>query len=118
VVSISAGLSSIPLYFIAYQVGAVAMGAETFSFDQFSSLFSVDTVMELGTPLLLGCFILMNAGAVLGYYGIQYLWRRSVRHAARLRKSRNIPFNTAIMTSQTYAEYKKYLEHRHPQDKS
>lgn len=111
-------LTWIPLYYIAYQVGALAMGAETFSFDQFSSLFSIDKVMELGTPLLLGCFILMNAGAVLGYYGIQYLWCRSVSHAARLRKSRNMPFNTAIMTSQTYAEYKKYLEHRHPHDKS
>ena len=84
-------LTWIPLYYIAYQVGALAMGAPTFSFDQFSSLFSIDKVMELGTPLLLGCFILMNVGAVLGYYGIQYLWCRSVRHTARLRKARNTP---------------------------
>jgi uncharacterized protein (DUF2062 family) len=110
-------LTWIPLYFIAYQVGAMAMGAETFSFDQFSSLFSIDKVMELGTPLLLGCFILMNAGAVLGYFGIQWLWRNSIRHAAQLRKFRNAPFNSAVMANESCASYKKFLEHRHTHEK-
>jgi uncharacterized protein (DUF2062 family) len=110
-------LTWIPLYFIAYQVGAMAMGAETFSFDQFSSLFSIDKVMELGTPLLLGCFILMNAGAVLGYFGIQWLWINSIRHAAMLRKFRNAPFNSAVMANESCASYKKFLEHRHTHER-
>ena len=107
-------LTWLPMYYFAYEVGALAMGAATFSFDQFSQIFSIEKVMELGTPLLLGCFILMNVGGVLGYFGIQWLWRRSVRHAAELRKFRNSPFNSAVMARESYSNYKKFLEHRHP----
>jgi hypothetical protein len=73
--------------------------------------------MELGTPLLLGCFILMNVGAVLGYFGIHWLWRNSIRHAAQLRKFRNAPFNSAVMANESCSNYQKFLEHRHPHEK-
>jgi hypothetical protein len=68
-------------------------------------------VMELGAPLLLGCFILMNIGGVIGYFGIQWLWRQSVRHAVLLRKFRSSPFDSAVMVRETYSTYKKFIEH-------
>ena len=104
----------LPMYYFAYMVGAYALGSPTFSFDQFSEFFSVEKAMELGAPLLLGCFILMNVGAILGYFGIQCLWIRSVRHAQILRRFRNLPFDSARMAQQTYASYKRLLDHRPP----
>lgn len=109
-------LTWVPLYYIAYQVGALALGSQTFSFDEFSGLFSIDRVMELGAPLLLGCFILMNIGAILGYFGIHWLWRRSVQHAWNLRKFRTAPFDTLVMVRESYGTYRKFLEHRHGKD--
>jgi hypothetical protein len=106
-------LTWLPMYYFAYEVGAYAMGTPTPSFDQFSELFSIDKAMELGTPLLLGCFILMNLGAVIGYFGIQYLWLRSVLHQWELRKFRDMELNSAILARESYATYKKFLEHRH-----
>lgn len=105
-------LTWLPMYYFAYEVGAYAMGSTTFSFDQFSELFSIEKALELGTPLLVGCFILMNLGAVIGYFGIQYLWRRSVLHQLDLRKFRDATLSSAILVRESYATYKKFLEHR------
>ena len=101
-----------PMYYFAYEVGAKALGSPEFSFDQFSSLFSIDKAMELGAPLLVGCLILMHLGAVLGYFGIQWLWKRSVQHSADLRKFRDKPLNSAVMVRETCATYSKFLKHR------
>jgi uncharacterized protein (DUF2062 family) len=104
-------LTWLPMYYFAYQVGALAMGSATFSFDQFSQLFNIETAMELGAPLLLGCLILMHIGAVAGYFGIQWLWRQSVRHALLLRKFRSSPFDSAVMVRESYSTYKKFIGH-------
>jgi uncharacterized protein (DUF2062 family) len=102
-----------PMYYFAYEVGAYVLGSPTFSFDQFSELFSIEKALELGTPFLVGCFILMNLGAVLGYFGIQYLWRRSVLHQLELRKFRDMELNSLIMVRESYSTYMKFLEHRY-----
>ena len=111
-------LTWLPMYYFAYEVGARLMGSTDFSFAQFSELFSIDKVMELGAPFLLGCFTLMNLGAVLGYFGIQLIWRNSVRHHWELRKLRDMEPNTAMMVRESYGVYKKYLEHREKQHKA
>ena len=69
--------------------------------------------MELGAPLLVGCFILMNLGAVLGYVGVQFLWRRSVAHQLELRKFRDVELNSVLMARESYSNYMKFLEHRY-----
>lgn len=102
-----------PMYYFAYEVGAYALGSPTFSFDQFSELFSIEKALELGAPLLIGCLILMHIGAVLGYFGIQYLWRRSVLHQMELRKFRDTELNSSIMVRESYSTYMKFLEHRY-----
>lgn len=65
----------IPMYYFAYWVGALLMGKEIFTFSTFSHLFSFETAWELGAPFLLGCGVLMLAGAALGYFGTHALWR-------------------------------------------
>jgi uncharacterized protein (DUF2062 family) len=106
-------LTWLPMYFFAYKVGALALGAEDFTFDQFSQLFTIEKALELGAPFLLGCFILMNVGGLLGYFGVQFLWRRSVLHQLELRKFRDLELNTAVMVRETYSNYRKFLEHRY-----
>ena len=103
----------IPMYYGAYKVGSLALGQASFDFNEFSELFSMEKAWELGAPLLLGCFVLMNVGAVLGYFGVQILWRRSVLHRLALRKFRRVPLTTTLMVNESCASYKRLLEHRH-----
>jgi hypothetical protein len=67
------------MYYFAYWVGSLLMGKEIFEFSTFSHLFSFETAWELGAPLLLGCGVLMVAGAVAGYFGVHAWWRGHVR---------------------------------------
>jgi uncharacterized protein (DUF2062 family) len=106
-------LTWLPMYYVAYKVGTLVLGMDSFDFDQFSELFSIEKALELGAPFLLGCFILMNVGAVVGYFGTQLLWRRSILHQVELRKFRDVELNSAIMVRESYATYRKFLEHRY-----
>lgn len=99
------------MYYFAYEVGAIALGSATFSFEQFSEFFSVEQAMTLGAPLLVGCLILMHLGALIGYFAVQWLWIRNVRESVTVRRLRNMPFNSAEMCRQSYASFKRYLEH-------
>ncbi len=103
-------LTWLPMYYFAYEVGAIALGSATFSFEQFSELFDIEKAMSLGAPLLVGCFILMNVGALIGYFGIQWLWIRGVREAASFRRLRNMPFNTAEMCRLSFSSFQRYLD--------
>jgi hypothetical protein len=102
----------IPMYYAAYKVGSLTLGQGSFQFEQFSQLFSIEKVWELGAPLLLGCFILMNLGAALGYFGVQYFWRRSVLRRLAVRKHRNAPLDTPLMVRETHANFLRMLEQR------
>jgi uncharacterized protein (DUF2062 family) len=102
----------VPLYYVAYKVGAFVLGQGSFNFIQFSELFSIEKAWELGAPLLLGCFILMNVGAALGYAAIRLLWRRAVLHQWALRKYRKMPLSTALMVVENHSAYMRLLAHR------
>ena len=111
----------LPMYYLAYRIGSLFLGAEPFGFDRFSELFAVDKALEFGWPLLVGCFILMNVGAVLGYFGVHLAWRSSVRNQQIFRKMRGKAFDSAFMASQSYGSYLKFLKKRdanEEQDKS
>lgn len=101
----------IPLYYLAYWLGTEIMGVPHFNFDQFSSIFSLDTAWDLGAPLLVGCFALMNGGALLGYFLTRYLWRRQVANRWRARQYWRTPPTLADMTRMTCREYQVYLDH-------
>jgi uncharacterized protein (DUF2062 family) len=107
-----------PMYYFAYKVGALSMGQAAFTFDQFSELFTIDKVWELGAPFLVGCLILMHLGAILGYCGIQYVWRKSVRHQMDLRKCRYTEPDSALMTRETCRSYARFLQHRRDMEDS
>ncbi len=102
----------LPMYYAAYKVGSLALGQGSFQFDQFSQLFSIEKVLELGAPLLLGCLILMNVGAALGYFGVQWLWRRSLLRRLTIRKYRHAPLDTPLMVRETHASFMRMLRQR------
>jgi uncharacterized protein (DUF2062 family) len=83
-------LTWIPLYYVAYALGAFLLGREGYSFDDFKSVFmSLGNAWEnLGAPFLLGCFAMMILCAIAGYFGIQAFWRYHVLSAWEKRKQR------------------------------
>ncbi|QFY43428.1 DUF2062 domain-containing protein [Candidatus Methylospira mobilis] len=101
----------IPMYYFAYRVGAFSLGQSAFNFNEFSGNFSIEKALELGAPFLLGCFILMNLGALLGYVGTRLLWRQSVLERWEARKLRNKPFDPVFFVNQSHASYQRYLKH-------
>jgi uncharacterized protein (DUF2062 family) len=100
-----------PMYYAAYWVGTLVMGQPSFDFTEFSAFFTIERVWELGAPFLVGCFTLMNIGGLLGYFGIRFLWRRSVLHQWELRKVRRTGLSTPLLTRETHGSYRKLLEH-------
>ncbi|QXP85863.1 DUF2062 domain-containing protein [Methylococcus sp. ANG] len=109
-------LTWVPMYYFAYLVGTWILGLDSFTFTEFSSFFSIETAWNLGAPLLVGCFTLMNLGAVLGYFSIRWLWRRSVRQHWEFRKLRSKPLNSHYLVNLSCRAYWKLL-HLHHADK-
>ncbi len=99
----------IPMYYFAYWLGATVLNRDIFSYSSFSSLFSLETVWELGAPFLLGCFLLMVAGGVLGYFGVQIFWRISVRQQWERRKLKKMRPSLAILAKESFHTYKKFV---------
>lgn len=83
-------LTWIPLYYVAYSLGALLLGGKSYSFDDFQSVFASlgDAWDKLGAPFLVGCFAMMILCAIAGYFGIQTFWRYHVMKAWEKRKQR------------------------------
>ncbi|CAL1241505.1 DUF2062 domain-containing protein [Candidatus Methylocalor cossyra] len=108
-------LTWVPMYYLAYKIGTLILGMPAFGFDRFAELFTIEKALELGTPLLVGCLVLMHVGALAGYFGVQCLWRRAVLHQRELRRFRDGALNTAILVRESHRTYRKFLEHRYKQ---
>ena len=68
-----------PLFYFAYELGSVLLGIETGAFYFELSLDWVRNVFTtVWLPLMLGCVLLGSAAAVIGFVGLDALWRYSV----------------------------------------
>lgn len=80
-----------PLFYGAYRLGLCVLQMPAPSAD---FAFSLETFMsglgEIWQPFLLGCFIIGSVLSVLGYFGIQFFWRRSTLNRWQQRKSRKM----------------------------
>jgi len=72
-------LTVYPMYFFAYQLGALLLGVaeQPFQFE-FSYDWVVNTFVTIWQPLLLGCFLLGIVAALVGHVGLDVLWRTSI----------------------------------------
>ncbi|MDX8380630.1 MAG: DUF2062 domain-containing protein [Ghiorsea sp.] len=68
-----------PMFYLAYKVGAIAMGVGEVPFDMELTLdWLVNGTILIWKPFLLGCLITGMASAIFGYFGIQLFWRWQV----------------------------------------
>lgn len=80
-----------PIFYAAYKVGATVLGVETKHFEfQFTWQWVIDSITTIGPAFIVGCAICSVFFGLVGYFGLNWLWRFSVRKAwqARAEKRR------------------------------
>jgi len=77
------------IFYACYAVGAwiTSAPAQEFTFEA-NWQWVVDSLSTIGPAFLLGCGVLATIFAIIGYFGIQGLWRYSVIKAWQKRKER------------------------------
>jgi len=73
-------------------VGTWVLGAseKEFAFEA-SWQWVVDSLSTIGPAFLVGCGVMAVVGAIVGYFGIQVLWRHSVNKEWKKRQHRSQP---------------------------
>lgn len=80
-------LTVVPVYYVAYRVGAAVLGLEpgTFRF-QLSWDWLEHGLGPMWKPLLLGCLICAVLSALIGWAALELFWRWSVTNRYRARR--------------------------------
>ena len=75
-----------PIFYGAYKLGATVLGTNNndFAFD-LSWSWLVQSASTVGPALLVGCTIFSSVFAVIGYYGLNSVWRYTIKKAWRHR---------------------------------
>lgn len=82
-------LTTPPMFYFAYKVGAWVMGTPELAFDfELSFQWVGDRLSLIWEPFLLGCFIVGGLSAIIGGTVIHYLWRFHVIQNWKRRKLR------------------------------
>lgn len=82
VVWITNPLTMPPIFYGSYLVGTFALGhkAEHFAFEPTWQWF-LDSLTTIGPAFLVGSLICATLASIIGYFTVDFLWRRSVRKA-------------------------------------
>ncbi|MDM7860660.1 DUF2062 domain-containing protein [Alteromonas sp. ASW11-36] len=68
-----------PIFYGAYKVGSTVLGTDMSEFAfELSWEWVANSLSTIGPAFLLGCAICSVIAGILGYYGLNYLWRWSV----------------------------------------
>ena len=82
-------LTMAPAIYICYQVGAWLLGMPVHDLNfEMSWSWIERELIRVWQPYVLGCFVVGTVAAVLGYFGIQLLWRWHVIRAWERRRKR------------------------------
>lgn len=75
------------LFYLSYAVGSIVLQtpAEHFSFEPTWQWLQY-SIATIGKPFMIGCLLMGIFSAIVGYFGIDWLWRLSVRKAQVKRK--------------------------------
>jgi hypothetical protein len=81
------------MFFLAYRVGFHLLDLEPQPFEfEMSFAWVSQSLGNIWQPLLLGCVLLGTTLSILGYVGLDLLWRASIAdYLARRRKRRDQP---------------------------
>jgi len=83
-------LTVVPVYYLAYRVGAAALGyaPEHFAFELSWNWLQYG-LGPVWRPFLAGCLICGVVAGTAGWFGLESFWRWHVRHRYRLRPGRS-----------------------------
>ena len=71
-----------PIFYCSYRVGAFALGQKTHPFHfEASWEWLVESLSTIGPAFMIGSLICASIAALVGYFGIDWLWRHSVNKA-------------------------------------
>lgn len=77
------------IFYFCYLAGTLVLGAEQKPFEfEASWQWVVDSLQTIGPAFLLGCGLLAVTFAIIGYFGIHWLWRYSVAKEWKKRENR------------------------------
>ena len=78
-----------PIFYGAYQVGVAIIGApkKEFSFE-LSWQWVVQSIETIGPAFLLGCAVCSIVAGLIGYFGLDYVWRWQVKNAWKKRQEK------------------------------
>ncbi|MDM8569836.1 DUF2062 domain-containing protein [Thiotrichales bacterium HSG1] len=80
-----------PLFYFAYQLGALILGIPIIETEfSFSPEWLLYTLGNLLQPLLLGCLVLGIVSAAIGYLAVNFLWRLQVIKLRKERRNRKL----------------------------
>lgn len=84
---VSNPLTMPPLFYGCYLVGEWILGdtGYEFSFEP-SWSWLVESLSTIGPTFLFGCFVVSTVSAIVGYFGIDWMWRYSVAKEWKTRK--------------------------------
>ncbi|MCV2883906.1 DUF2062 domain-containing protein [Aestuariibacter sp. AA17] len=78
-----------PMFYGAYLVGTAILGAPATEFQfELSWQWVVMSMETIGPAFLLGCAVCSVFFGLVGYFGLNYLWRYSVKKAWKLRQQK------------------------------
>ncbi len=76
-----------PIFYAAYKVGTTVLGTQPQHFElQFSWKWIIESLETIGPAFLVGCGICSVVFGLLGYFGLNFLWRFSVKKNWRARQ--------------------------------
>lgn len=78
-----------PMFYFAYRLGNLIIGGDEMAFNiELSWDWLVNSMGIIWEPLFLGCFLLALFSSMLGYLGVQFIWRRHIRNHQKTRSQR------------------------------
>lgn len=77
-----------PIFYSAYLVGSTVLGTEISQFQfELSWAWLFSSIVTMGPAFLLGCLICSVIAGLIGYFGLDWVWRWSVTKAWRQRNN-------------------------------
>lgn len=85
---ISNPLTMPPMFYGCYLVGEMILGDTGYEFKfEPSWTWLVESLSTIGPTFLFGCFVVSVVSAIIGYFGIDWLWRYSVAKSWKQRQA-------------------------------
>lgn len=76
-----------PIFYTAYLVGTLIIGTPTQNFEfELSWQWVVNSLETIGPAFLVGCAVCAVVAGLVGYFGLNYMWRFSVKKAWQQRQ--------------------------------